>query len=323
MGCSKNRVSVRVRFGGSARLCSVAICTLSAICIPSLLGQAASIDKAEVLKGNTVRIKGVTEGFGFIVAQSGNQVYIVTARHVVVKDSPDSPPATSAQVTFYSDQGKPYKAEVLQTHVGDVAVLRVSPPQQLTWVRECVAANDKSNRGTAVVFVGKHGQWYVPAAPGVIGSEQPSNESQIEIDGLPVSPGTSGAPLIADSGIVGMIQQDSAEDTRAITIDFIQRAFANWNLPWGLRPGTPTNSCLDGDWKEQYDNPMIWSFAVHGDTLKIMRLDNFVSGEFTKKEKSYVGELHWGNGDTWKNVILTPTDDCSQVRTNQSWWYHR
>jgi len=82
-------------------------------------------------------------------------------------------------------------------------------------------------------------------------------------------------------------------------------------------------SCLAGQWKEQYENPAAWTFEVQGQSIKIERLDKFISGTFTRQQNQYVGELHWGNGDISKNVILTPTDDCSQVRTNQSWWYHR
>jgi hypothetical protein len=85
--------------------------------------------------------------------------------------------------------------------------------------------------------VGKKDEWYVPAQPGSIASDQPSARSLIEVDGLAVAPGTSGAPLIADSGIVGMIESDSAYDTRALTVDFIKRAFLQWNYPWDLNEG--------------------------------------------------------------------------------------
>jgi hypothetical protein len=279
---------------------------------------------AERLRQNTVKIEAGQRGFGFIVGEKGGFLYIATARHILIaNDNPDSPPVTKARVVFYSDQGKSYTADVLGTHTGDLAVLRVSSPPNFRWIAECLAAADKQNRGTHVWFVGRRDEWYVPAQTGTIASDRPSTQSLIEIDGLSVSPGTSGAPLIADTGIVGMIQNDLADDARALTVDYIQRAFQDWNYPWDLRAATVSESCLNGTWKEQYENPLSWSFSVNGSSLTIRRDDNFVSGVFTKSGSVYKGELHWGNGDVWRNVVLTPNEDCSQVRTNKSWWYRR
>lgn len=207
-----------------------------------LLAQSEASNMAEQLRGNTVRVQAAQNGFGFIVGARGGSLYIVTARHVIVgvNDDPDAAPPNSAKVVFYSDQGKPYSAEVLGTHEGDLAVLRVAAPPVLQWARSCVAGSDKQNRGTSVWFVGKGDKWSVPVNPGAISSERPDTKSLLEIDGLSVSPGTSGAPLIASTGIVGMIQNDSAYDTRALTIDFIQRAIQQWNYPWDLTAGRVT-----------------------------------------------------------------------------------
>jgi hypothetical protein len=197
------------------------------------------VTTAEQLRINTVRVQSTQNGFGFIVGERNGSLYIVTARHVLTggDDSPDIGPPKPTNVTFYSDQGTPRRAEVLGTHEGDLAVLRVTSPANLQWVRSSVAGPEKQNRGTRVGFVGKRDEWYVPVATGTISSERPSTKSLIEVDGLSVSPGTSGAPLIASTGIVGMIQNDSAYDTRALTIDFIQRAILQWNYPWDLTAG--------------------------------------------------------------------------------------
>ena len=208
----------------------------------ALLAQSEAGNMAEQLRGNTVRVQAAQNGFGFIVGARGGSLYIVTARHVIVgvNDDPDAAPQNGAKVVFYADQGKPYSAEVLGTHEGDLAVLRVAAPPGLQWARSCVAGSDKQNRGTSVWFVGKGDKWSVPVNPGAISSERPDTKSLLEIDGLSVSPGTSGAPLIASTGIVGMIQNDSAYDTRALTIDFIQRAIQQWNYPWDLTAGRVT-----------------------------------------------------------------------------------
>ena len=215
-------------------------CTLILLAVPKRSYAQTSPDRmAKQLRQNTVRIKARENGFGFIVGEGNGQLYIATARHVIVgeEDNPNSSAAATAQVFLYSDQGKAYTANVLGTHEGDLAVLRLPTPAGFQWVKSCLATTEKQQRGTQVWFVGKKDEWYVPAQPGSIASDQPSARSLIEVDGLPVSPGTSGAPLIADSGIVAMIETDSAYDTRALTLDFIKRAFLQWNYPWDLREG--------------------------------------------------------------------------------------
>jgi len=81
--------------------------------------------------------------------------------------------------------------------------------------------------------------------------------------------------------------------------------------------------CMAGQWHEQVNNPFRWIFEVHGDKLKIWRTDGFVSGKFRRNGSAWKGDLKWGNGETWQNVLLTPTCDCDQVHTNQAWWFQR
>jgi hypothetical protein len=45
------------------------------------------------------------------------------------------------------------------------------------------------------------------------------------------------SPIIASTGIVGMIENDESFDTRGLTIDFIRRAIEEWNYPWDLTAG--------------------------------------------------------------------------------------
>jgi hypothetical protein len=82
-------------------------------------------------------------------------------------------------------------------------------------------------------------------------------------------------------------------------------------------------SCLNGEWREQYEKPFHWTFSATGNTLHVERTDKFVAGDFTRSGDRYVGSIHWGNGETWSHIVLTPNSDCSQVATNQSWWYRR
>jgi hypothetical protein len=84
-------------------------------------------------------------------------------------------------------------------------------------------------------------------------------------------------------------------------------------------------ACMVGDWKEQYDNPFVWHFTLLGDTFTIERADHFVSGVLTRSGNTWSGQLVWKdpNHTVTDNFVLTPRLDCSEVRTNQAWWYHR
>jgi hypothetical protein len=82
-------------------------------------------------------------------------------------------------------------------------------------------------------------------------------------------------------------------------------------------------TCLNGIWREQYEPPKSWLFTVDGDSLTIQRTDNFVSGTLSKNGDNWIGQIRWGSGEVWPNIVLTPSPDCTQVHTNQSWWYRR
>lgn len=56
----------------------------------------------------------------------------------------------------------------------------------------------------------------------------------IRVDGLPVAGGTSGAPLVSQNGIVGMIVTDQGVFTEVIPLNFIEATFRKWNYPWNL-----------------------------------------------------------------------------------------
>jgi ketosteroid isomerase-like protein len=189
------------------------------------------------LRRNVVRIEAQEDGFGFIVGERGGLLYVVTARHVVVgrDDVPATAPA-KVRVEFYDRRGKMYDADILGTHdvARDLAVLTVPAPSGVEWIRECLAGTEKQKGGTSVWFVGRDREWKPSVSPGRL-LAGPSLDGLLDIDGMPVKPGSSGGPAIAESGIIGMIETDSAEETRALSADFIRKAFEGWNHPWDLR----------------------------------------------------------------------------------------
>jgi hypothetical protein len=130
----------------------------------------------------------------------------------------------------------------LGTHLprgqGDLAVLRIQSPPRFAWNRKA-QARDPVKRGTDVWFIGKLGAWYVPTRPGAVNEVEPSGT--IRVDGLPVSVGTSGAPLISQSGILGMIVTDTGAFSEATPLDLIRRVIARWHYPWQLELYGPTD----------------------------------------------------------------------------------
>ena len=197
------------------------------------------------LRRNVVRVtaqwaNGTTyDGFGFITGERDGFLYIATADHVVRGNGPDAIDR-SPVVAFFQDQGAEYKAELLATRLqpgeGDLAVLRLRPPRNLAWRRD-VAAAGRAKRGTEIRFIGLERDWFVPMRPGVVNGLEPVGT--IVGEGLNIKLGTSGAPLISDGGIVGMVVVDTGAFARATPIDLIERAFKNWNYPWQLGAAPP------------------------------------------------------------------------------------
>jgi len=179
------------------------------------------------------------QGFGFIVGADSGRVYIVTANHVVRGDGPDEVDRAPT-VIFFQDPGHPYTGELLSTSLsrseGDLAVIRVQAPSAYTWNRNVQAAEPPA-RDTEVWFVGKLGEWYVPTRPGSVNEVE--LRGTIRVDGLPVSTGTSGAPLISENGIVGMVVTDGSVFSEATPLDLVKRAIEKWNYPWQLMPNAP------------------------------------------------------------------------------------
>lgn len=182
----------------------------------------------------------VHKGFGFIVGHQGKDLFLATANHVVRSGLPGD--ATEAiRIRFFGDPGRSHEGNLMETYYPppqDLAVVRVRKPDGLDWeTRAVVPPNllQSGIRGTEVWFVGRAGDWYVPTLPGRVNSDRPDLNSILFVDINTVLPGTSGAPLISASGIMGMIVQDEAGGVaRAVSVDAIRQAFAEWRYPWSL-----------------------------------------------------------------------------------------
>jgi hypothetical protein len=190
------------------------------------------------LRQNTVRIEARFAeetpelGFGFIVGEREGRLYAVTAYHVVADphDAPGRPPV-KVKVELFTHREEMIEARSLALHDGphDLAVITFPAPDGFQWNRKCLGT-EQQRAMTDVTFVGRNQQWYVPTSTVKISSEQPEDE-RFAIDDLAVRPGSSGGPLIASSGIVGMILRDSSEGAQALTIGMIRTDFNKWGFP--------------------------------------------------------------------------------------------
>ena len=203
------------------------------------------------LRQNVVRVTAtwkngsIYDGFGFVVGDRAGTLYVVTADHVVRGDGPDAIDQ-SPKVAFFADKGAEYSAELLQTRLapgeGDVAILRLAAPAGLAWRRPAVG-RWRFQRGASVWFVGLLRDWFVPSQPGSVNRVEPNGS--IVVEGLNVKVGTSGAPLISEGGIVGMVVADAGIFARATPIDLIERAVKEWGYPWDLTLAVPPPSAPD------------------------------------------------------------------------------
>ena len=249
MEYSQNCLSLRRLHWLVVLVVSLSVMVPSAIQAQQSAGEALSLAlRANVVSIVAERSDGIQNGFGFIVGERHGQVYIVTANHVVRSSGPDT--TSQILIKYFHEQGKAYQATLLETshQAYDLAVLQARAPTGLAWRQDALGL-PQVERGTPVWFVGRSAEWYVPTVPGRINTF--TLDAKYLIDNLPVRVGTSGAPLITDKGVIGMITADAGESSQAVSIEVIGRAFEQWNLPWDLTsfgrtisgpgPTTPAN----------------------------------------------------------------------------------
>jgi hypothetical protein len=230
----------RSKYDFSAVTLFVAIAAIS-LMAGQALAQSPGHDMADGLKLNVVKIEAVSAdhteiGFGFIVGERSGALYVATAYHVVAPPEGGDLAAPKVKVQFYDHQGTTIDATLLGTHdvVHDVAVLTVVPPQGFAWRKHCLGrTNEDQKIGTEVWYVGKTGNWNVPVSPGRIANDE-IIDGIINVETLSILPGSSGGPLVAPSGIVGLIVRDDASNTTALSITYVKSIFKKWNHPWDV-----------------------------------------------------------------------------------------
>ncbi len=197
----------------------------------------------EKIQNNVVRVKAsfkgeMNSGFGFIVGERKNgRLLIATCNHLVRQFGD---PAEKIEIMFRGS-GKWKPVDLLESHEiipRDLAVLEVDKPMNFSLEKECMSSLYDSLKGVKSKFIGREGKWWIPQSDLIINSRVPDKNSIIEVETDMVKPGTSGAPLVVQGGIAGMIISDSGSGiAKALSINQIRAFFMEWQYPWSLERG--------------------------------------------------------------------------------------
>ncbi|MEL7122614.1 MAG: FISUMP domain-containing protein [Bacteroidota bacterium] len=188
---------------------------------------------ATQLQINVVAISADNEnGFGFITGQRANEVYIVTADHLTINKK-------LIEVQFQNQSNKVEAEVIFRSYDPDLALLKVMNPPRVNWFKNCMGTFKVEDE---VGFIGRNGEWYIPKkqALGYIESKQ---LNQINCFLPTVEFGSSGAPLIHSTGIIGMIVENAQQNATALDLAVIKSVLQSEQDYWfqlelsGLRSG--------------------------------------------------------------------------------------
>ena len=148
---------------------------ISMLCFNTVWGQTGE-QTCNLLRNNVLQITATfsdgndENGFGFVVGEKANTLYVVTAKHIVFHPSPEIA-TNSIVVKLYYDKGNRYKAKLLDLSYGelDLCLLELPKPPDYKWKTEYIDGD--CNRGDNVWYIGRSGEWFVPAAFGKINSK--------------------------------------------------------------------------------------------------------------------------------------------------------
>ncbi len=199
---------------------------------------------SKLLQNNVVRIRttisdGVLEeGFGFIVAETPDSLYIATAKHVVWRES-NKFNSVDLEISFQPKWCHSRQAEVQRTHPTlDLALVRVAKPEGYVW--EYLFGMELAREGEKVWIIGNDGDWD-STTKGLLGRIEKIKGPIITAEFGGAQRGASGGPLISNRGITGLITDDEGAEIKAITIDAVKEiVLSQWmNVDSTARPALP------------------------------------------------------------------------------------
>ena len=209
-------------------------------CIAGLLwtapARAQSESDRDRAKAAVVMIRsklpaGDAFGAGVVVAASAQDVYVVTANHLVRRGGV----STGVQVQFNARRGEWFDARILDLQDADLdlaaVIVRLPPALTAPMLRGAGAAPSTLARGSDVYPLGYPAQrgWDPPVTPDKVAG---SSSFKLTFQSQFVRPGNSGGPLLDACGrIVGIVVLSDPPDAEAIRIEAVLDAVTRWSLP--------------------------------------------------------------------------------------------
>ena len=245
--------------------------------------------RATELRSNVVAISAFGQtGFGFITGERNGQLFVATAAHVI-EDALEADQEVT--VRFFEDYNK-YQGKILRNYQDvDVALIEVKKPAGLSWNRNCLGI---ATTNSDVAFIGREQNWYVPTERS-LGTIYSLQNNRIEADISSVLVGTSGAPLIAESGIVGLIVQSDGVKALAIDLNQLRAVLSEYNYFFELTGAgllIPTNT-NDQDTEALYKDIQAYKSAKTKDDIPAYQtyIRDIPNGEFKDKAIARIQEL--------------------------------
>ena len=227
---------------------------LLSLLTPCLVHSQMDLEWLEKLKPNVVKVSGTENGFGFIIGEQNNRLYLVTAAHVILGPYFDNnPPAIGAE--FYNDR-RIYNCNLISIFEDyDLALLEAPPPIALAW--ETASADFAPAVYQNVRFIGRNEDWVISLQ----GQINRLGVSKLYADIIGIQPGCSGAPLINRNGIVGLILEQDGVQATAVDINTIRQVInTNRYNYFNLRPATPSQP-VSSNVDEAYQDLLAWKEA--------------------------------------------------------------
>ena len=221
----------------------------------------AQTRQAEQLRDNVVAIHTTFEGgyeedgFGFVTGERDGLLFIATAAHVVEQGAERA----TIKLRFRGDY-REYAARLIRSNTEwDVALLECDRPANYRWAEDY--AGDAPQRNQEASYIGRNGDWYVPTAA-VTGVINRVRDSRITVDIIGLSRGTSGAPLITNSGIVGLIIEAEMAQATAVELSKVRQLLTNYGeFPFLFKRGEASSATPKPGESEKPTNPdpdMVW-----------------------------------------------------------------